>query len=70
MSEQNSPTVPDLPFLKITLHPAKQPHALMFQWDSKAPDSLFITEWIYLPHQMTNTISNQHEMMAQLVVQA
>lgn len=70
INQQAAHWAPELLFFLIILHPAKQPHALMFQWDPNAPDSLFITEWIYLPHQITKTISTQHEMMAQLVVKA
>lgn len=49
---------------------AKQPHALILQWDSDEPDPLFIIEWIFWPHQATKAISTQHGMMAQLIVKA
>ena len=43
-SRQAAPWAPELPFSLIILNPAKQPHALIFQWDSKAPDPLLIIE--------------------------
>ncbi|NXV56890.1 POK11 protein, partial [Molothrus ater] len=58
-----------LPFSLIILNLARQPHALIFQWDPKAPDPLLITEWIFLPHQMSKTVSTQ-QMFALLMVKA
>ncbi|KAL2294054.1 hypothetical protein Nmel_007769, partial [Mimus melanotis] len=40
VSRQAACWAPELPFLLIILCPAKQPYALTFQWDSKAPDPL------------------------------
>ncbi|KAL2307024.1 hypothetical protein Nmel_003458, partial [Mimus melanotis] len=61
---------PEQPFSLVILNPAKQPHALIFQRDPKAPDPLLIIEWIFLTYQMSKTISTQHEIMALLIIKA
>lgn len=61
---------PELPFYLIILNPARQPHALIFQWDSQKSDPLVIIEWVFLPNQSTKTILTQHEMFAILITKA
>lgn len=61
---------PELPFQLIILNPARQPYALIFQWDCQKMDPLLIIEWIFLPNQATKTISTQHEMFASLIIRA
>ncbi|XP_055554231.1 uncharacterized protein LOC129734621 [Falco cherrug] len=69
-SRQAHPWAPELPFYLIILNPARQPHALIFQWDLQNSDPLLIIEWIFLPNQSTKTILTQHEMFASLIVKA
>ena len=69
-SRQAHRWAPELPFYLIILNPARQPHALIFQWDLQNSDPLLIIEWIFLPNQSTKTILTQHEMFASLIVKA
>ncbi|XP_014792703.1 PREDICTED: endogenous retrovirus group K member 18 Pol protein-like [Calidris pugnax] len=62
--------VPELPFYLIILNPARQPHALMFQWDPQKSDPLLIIEWVFLSNQPTKTILTQHEMFSFLIIKA
>lgn len=61
---------PELPFYLIILNPARQPHALMFQWDPQKPDPLLIIEWVFLSNQPTKTLLTQHEMFSFLIIKA
>ena len=39
---------PESPFHLIILNPTRQPHALIFQWDSQKSDPLLLIEWVFL----------------------
>lgn len=69
-NRQAAQWAPELPFSLIILNTDRQPHALIFQWDAKEPDPLLIIEWIFLPNQMSKTITTQHEIFALLIVKA
>ncbi|KFP69201.1 hypothetical protein N310_01721, partial [Acanthisitta chloris] len=69
-SRQAHRWVPELPFNVIILNSARQPHALIFQWDLQKSDPLLILEWIFLSNQSTKTILTQHEMFAILIIKA
>ncbi|NWW39955.1 POK6 protein, partial [Panurus biarmicus] len=54
---------PELPLWLIILNPSRQPHALIFQWDSEKTEPLLIIEWVFLPNNMT-----KYDVMAMLIV--
>ncbi|NXO15952.1 POK25 protein, partial [Oriolus oriolus] len=68
--KQASRYAPELPFCLILLNPAKQPYALIYQWDPSVSHPLLIIGWVFLPHQMTKTITTQHELFATLIIRA
>ncbi|NXO43666.1 POK8 protein, partial [Locustella ochotensis] len=65
---QSAHWAPELPFWLIVLNSSRQPHALIFQWDSEKPDPLLIIEWVFLPNNMPKTTSMQDKLMAMLIV--
>ncbi|NWY46085.1 POK10 protein, partial [Sylvia atricapilla] len=67
---QSTHWVPELPLWLIVLNPSKQPHALIFQWDSEKVDPLLIIKWVFLPNNMPKTIPMQDELMAMLIIKA
>ncbi|NXD04071.1 POK18 protein, partial [Certhia familiaris] len=61
---------PSLPFHFIVL--GKLPHlpGLIYQWIEGRRDSLLITEWVFLSHQRSKTITEPQELIAQLIQKA
>ncbi|TRZ08485.1 hypothetical protein HGM15179_018617 [Zosterops borbonicus] len=67
---QSAQWAPELPLWLIILNCSRQPHVLIFQWDSEKTDPPLIIKWVFLPNNMPKTISMQDELMAMLIIKA
>ncbi|NXQ23446.1 POK11 protein, partial [Alaudala cheleensis] len=45
-------------------------HGLIFQWDKDQKDPFLITEWVFLDHQLSKSITKPQELMGQLISKA